>query len=46
MPDDYILPAGATAALKLVGDGVAPPVVSWLADNVLEPMLVRAQNAA
>lgn len=46
LPNDYILPAGATAALKLVGDGVAPPVVSWLAENVLEPMLVRAQKAA
>lgn len=46
LPDDYILPAGATTALKLVGDGVAPPVVTWLADNVLEPMLIRAQNAA
>ncbi|MEK7265736.1 MAG: DNA cytosine methyltransferase [Pseudomonadota bacterium] len=46
LPEAYILPAGATAALKLVGDGVAPPVVSWLAGNVLEPMLVRAQKAA
>lgn len=46
LPDDYILPAGATAALKLIGDGVAPPVVSWLAQNVLEPILLPAQKAA
>lgn len=46
LPEDYILPARATAALKLVGDGVAPPVVSWLAENVLEPMLAPAQKAA
>ncbi|OFW98609.1 MAG: hypothetical protein A3E78_01750 [Alphaproteobacteria bacterium RIFCSPHIGHO2_12_FULL_63_12] len=46
LPDTYILPSGATAALKLVGDGVAPPVVAWLAENVLEPMLARAQKAA
>jgi len=46
LPDDYILPARATAALKLVGDGVSPPVVSWLAQNVLEPILLPAQKAA
>lgn len=46
LPDDYVLPARATAALKLVGDGVAPPVVSWLAENVLEPLLLPAQKAA
>lgn len=46
LADDYRLPAGATAALKLVGDGVAPPVVAWLAANVLEPALAPAQKAA
>lgn len=44
--DDYILPARATAALKLIGDGVAPPVVGWLAENILEPLLAPAQKAA
>ena len=28
-----------TAALHLVGDGVAVPVVRWLAANLLEPLL-------
>jgi len=46
LADDYRLPAGATAALKLVGDGVVPPVVAWLAANVLEPALAPAQKAA
>ena len=46
LADDYRLPAGATAALKLVGDGVVPPVVAWLAANVLEPALSPAQKAA
>ncbi|MGE0181375.1 MAG: DNA cytosine methyltransferase [Parvularculaceae bacterium] len=46
LSDDYILPPSATAALKLVGDGVSPPVVSWLAENAIEPALHRAQKAA
>jgi len=46
LPDDYALPAGATAALKLIGDGVAPPVVRWLADTLLEPALGGLRRAA
>ncbi len=46
LADDYVLPAGATAALKLVGDGVAPPVVRWLAQTLLEPALGEARAAA
>lgn len=46
LPDDYILPARATAALKLVGDGVCPPLVRWLAGTVLEPALSRHRAAA
>lgn len=38
LPDDYPLPAGSTAALKLLGDGVAVPVVSHLAQHILEPL--------
>jgi DNA (cytosine-5)-methyltransferase 1 len=46
LPDDYRLPERPTAALALVGDGVAPPVVAWLAANVLEPALAGAEAAA
>jgi DNA (cytosine-5)-methyltransferase 1 len=46
LPDDYVLPARATGALKLVGDGVCPPVVRWLAETVLEPALARRRAAA
>lgn len=46
LPDSYALPPRATAALKLIGDGVAPPVVAWLARAVLEPSLLRARAAA
>jgi DNA (cytosine-5)-methyltransferase 1 len=39
LPDSYTLPEIATDAFELVGDGVAPPVVRWLAATVLEPLL-------
>jgi DNA (cytosine-5)-methyltransferase 1 len=39
LPEDYKLPASANAALHVAGDGVAVPVVRWLAREVLEPLL-------
>jgi len=39
LPDGYRLPAPATAALHVAGDGVAVPVVRWLARELLEPLL-------
>ncbi len=39
--DDYRLPSGETAALKVLGDGVAVPVVRWLAQGVLEPSIEK-----
>jgi DNA (cytosine-5)-methyltransferase 1 len=39
LPEAYALPATITAALQVTGDGVAVPVVRWLARRVLEPML-------
>jgi DNA (cytosine-5)-methyltransferase 1 len=38
VPDDYKLPEGQTAALHLLGDAVAVPVVRWLSENLLEPL--------
>lgn len=38
LPDDYPLPTSESQALKLVGDGVAPPVVRWLSAHLLEPL--------
>lgn len=48
LPDDYRLPASANAALHVIGDGVAPPVVRRLAEHLLEPLLTapEAQVAA
>lgn len=39
LPDSYRLPAATTAALHVTGDGVAVPVVRWLARELLEPLL-------
>ena len=39
LPDSYVLPATATAALHVAGDGVAVPVVRWLASELLEPLV-------
>lgn len=44
--DDYALPVRETDALKLVGDGVSPPVVRWLAEAVLERALSGRRAAA
>jgi DNA (cytosine-5)-methyltransferase 1 len=38
LPDSYRLPERATDALHLVGDGVAPPVVRFLSENLLLPL--------
>ena len=41
LTDDYILPQAATSALHVIGDGVAAPVVRFLAEQLLEPLLRR-----
>ena len=38
LPDSYRLPAATTAALHLVGDGVAVPVVRWLSEHLLRAL--------
>lgn len=45
LPDSYRLPKATTAALHVVGDGVAVPVVRWLAGHLLEPLLKSAAPA-
>lgn len=47
LPDSYVLPGSEVAALKLMGDAVAVPVVRALADQILRPLLDGAvRNAA
>jgi DNA (cytosine-5)-methyltransferase 1 len=40
LPDSYRLPGSVTDALYLTCDGVAVPVVSYLAKNLIEPILI------
>ena len=40
LPDHYRLPGSQNAALTVVGDGVAVPVVRLLAEQLLEPLLL------
>ena len=46
LPDSYVLPRTATAALHVAGDGVAVPVVRWLGRELLEPLLAPAEVMA
>jgi len=39
LPEDYRLPTRDSAAFHLTGDGVAVPVVRYLADRLFEPLL-------
>lgn len=41
LPDDYVLPENTNEAFHLTGDGVAVPVVRYLANHVFEPILAR-----
>ena len=45
LPDDYVLPDNYNAAYHLTGDGVAVPVVRFLTDEILAPVLVQAKGA-
>jgi DNA (cytosine-5)-methyltransferase 1 len=39
LPEEYKLPARYNEAYHLVGDGVATPVVRFLAEHILEPLI-------
>ena len=40
LPDSYVLPDEPIEALDLYSDGVCIPVVRFLVDNVIEPLLM------
>ena len=46
LPDSYRLPKTDTGAFHVIGDGVAVPVVRWLAAHLLEPLLADDGTAA
>ena len=45
LDDDYRLPSATTAALKVCGDGVCPPVVRWISEKILLPALTAEATA-
>ncbi|HLK26312.1 MAG TPA: DNA cytosine methyltransferase [Caulobacteraceae bacterium] len=45
MPESYRLPAGDTAAWRVIGDGVVAPVVRHLAEHLLEPLAAAIAEA-
>lgn len=45
LPDTYELPPAYNEAYHLTGDGVAVPVVRYIAQNIIEPVIDK-QNAA
>lgn len=44
LPDTYALPKNYNDAYHLAGDGVAVPVVRFLAEHILEPLLAAAKG--
>jgi DNA (cytosine-5)-methyltransferase 1 len=44
LPDDYLLPQNYNEAYHLAGDGVAVPVVRFLAEHILEPALAAPSS--
>ena len=45
LPDDYTLPDNYNQAYHLTGDGVVVPVVRFLADALIEPVVLHAIEA-
>lgn len=45
LPESYRLPTRRNDAYRLVGDGVAAPVVRFLSDHLLEPLLAAQSEA-
>ena len=43
LPEEYVLPNNYNEAYHLAGDGVAVPVVSFLATHIFEPILASAR---
>jgi hypothetical protein len=44
--EDHVLPANYNEAYHLIGDGVAVPVVRFLASHILEPILAQTFSLA
>ena len=45
LPDNYILPSSYNEAYHLTGDGVVVPVVRFLANEIIEPVLLHVTES-
>ena len=45
LSDEYILPNNYNEAYHLTGDGVVVPLVRFLAEALIEPVILHAQGA-
>ena len=43
LPDNYVLPENYNEAYHLTGDGIAVPVVRYLVQNIIEPLICNMQ---
>ncbi len=44
LPEDYPIPANYNEAYHLFGDGVAVPVVAWLEEHLLRPLISKSAS--
>ena len=45
LPDEYVLPDNYNEAYHLTGDGVVVPVVRYLAEHIVEPVIAHANSS-
>ncbi len=45
LPDEYVLPENYNEAYHLTGDGVVVPVVRFLAEHIVEPVIAQARRS-
>ncbi len=45
LPDEYLLPDNYNEAYHLTGDGVVVPVVRFLAEHIVEPVISHAKRS-
>ena len=45
LPDEYVLPDNYNEAYHLTGDGVVVPVVKYLAEHIVEPVIAHTKNS-
>lgn len=45
LPENFVLPAAYQSAFRIIGDGLAVPTVRFLAERLLEPLVVAVRGS-